>query len=85
MFILNSVYNYLLPEIQCSTPQVNGTLIAKDSKPNRDRMYQKLIGYDVQHPLSSFHVNAAGDGYFKGQFLDVGNSWQQSIVALKEQ
>ena len=84
MFVFNKVYNYLSPEVKLSKPLINGSLIARDSSPNRDRMYQKLIGHDVGHPLSNFNVDAKGSGYFEGYFLNVGESWLQSIVALKE-
>ncbi|MFC5079661.1 hypothetical protein VTH8203_01484 [Vibrio thalassae] len=81
MFVLNKVYGLLSDEVKRAAPRVGGTLVAQDNKPNRDRMYQRLIGDDIQHPLARFDVDKNGEGYFSGVFLDVGESWKQSITA----
>lgn len=83
-FVLNKVYQYLPSEILLATPKVCGRLAAMSSKDNvrrsRDHIYKKLIAFDNGGDDAEFVINEHGAGRFAGNFNDVGNSWNQTII-----
>lgn len=79
IFVFHKIYGYLNDKVRQSLPMIRGALVEKDSSPNRDKMYHKLIGYGVD-PKALFDIDATGEGRFEGIFHDVGLSWQQSLT-----
>lgn len=83
IFILHTVYGYVQDKIKAARPQICGCLVERDNCLGRDRLWQKAIGFDDDNQQATFNVDAHGNGLFSGVFVDVGESWRQSIIAEK--